>query len=509
MDRTDRMNTTYRSPALFLRALLILLAAIAMLQMPVYAAKKIRLSKTKKTLYTGKKFTLTIKGTKKKVRWYVSGKKLVKLKTKGAKKHKVVVTAKKKKGTCYVVAKVGKKKLRCRIKVKKSPAKPTPIPYVTPTPPPVVKVTDPTVLGLAEASMGLFREASAGAKKGENTLIAPASILTAMAMLENGAGTTTLKELQSALGGLPVSTYTNALAALNGKLESDQTMTYRSANSIWYSSDAITMKDAYLNSMKKGLQAEVCGAPFDSTTKNKINAWVSKKTNGKIPSIVERIEEDQLCLLLNALYFNGKWEHPYSGTVNRSFTDAAGSKKTVPMLEGTESEYLTLQGGEGFVKYYNGGRVAFVGILPPKGKTVDQFVSSFSGRDFANAYANRRDMGVVVYTRMPEFQTEYSISLNDCLKAMGIQLAFTDFADFSKMSSTPLKVDEVLHKTFIKLDKDGTEAAAATAVIMAKATSMRPQKVEKKYVYLDRPFVYALVETENGLPLLMGTVKTM
>ena len=511
MQSTDRMNMKRKSPAGLIRILLILLAVIAVFQMPVYAAsKKIRLSKTKKTLYTGKKFTLTIKGTKKKVRWYVSGKKLVKLKTKGTKKHKVVVTAKKKKGTCYVVAKVGKKKLRCKITVKKRTATPTPIPFpmVTPTPRPVVKVTDSTVLGLADASLKLFCEASAAAKNGENTLIAPASILTAMAMLENGAGGSTLSELQTALGGLPVSTYTSALASLSGKLQSDKAITYRSANSIWYREDTITMKDAYINNMKKSLAAEVCPGPFDNTTKDKINSWVSKQTNGKIPSILDRIDESQLCFLINALYFNGEWSKQYEQTIDRSFTNSSGSKKTVPMLEGTEDVYLSLQGGEGFVKYYAGGQVAFLGLLPPKGKSVDQYVASLTGRDFANAYANRWDSDVLVYTRMPEFQIEYSVSLNDCLKAMGIRLAFSDLADFSKMSATPLKIDEVLHKTYIKLDKNGTEAAAVTAISMEKASAM-PRVMEKKYVYLDRPFVYALIETENGLPLLIGTVKNI
>ena len=109
---------------------------------------------------------------------------------------------------------------------------------------------------------------------------------------------------------------------------------------------------------------------------------------------------------------------------------------------------------------------------------------------------------------MPEFQTEYSVSLNDCLKAMGIRLAFSDLADFSKMSSTPLKIDEVLHKTYIKLDKNGTEAAAVTAISMEKASAM-PRVMEKKYVYLDRPFVYAIVSKKQLVPLFIGCVNTL
>jgi serpin B len=123
------------------------------------------------------------------------------------------------------------------------------------------------------------------------------------------------------------------------------------------------------------------------------------------------------------------------------------------------------------------------------------------------AYANRRTSGVLVRTRMPEFHYEYSVSLEKPLRRMGVRQAFSDGADFSGLTDDPVCLDAILHKTYINLNKNGTEAAAVTAVIVKAGSVRPPEQLEEKQVYLDRPFVYAIVDTQTGLPLFLGVVS--
>ena len=481
--------------------LLFLLLAVIVPGTTVFA--KVRLSKTRVTIETGRKVTLKVKGTKKKVSWSVSGKKLVTITTKGKKRQTAVIKAGKKSGTCYVTAKVGKKKLRCKITVKKKAS--TSEEKKEPKSP--AKVKDTTVLALADASLKMAKEASAKAPAGTNLLISPQSILTAIALTENGAAGSTLKEMESALSGLSVSAFTNYMSKMNKRLTSDFGATYQAANSVWYREGQITLKDSYLQNVKKSLDAEVYGAPFSDATVKEINQWVSEKTKGKINQVLDRLDPSILTILINTIYFKGEWAEQYRGTNSRTFTDYAGKKSKVRMLEGTENEYVTLGGAEGFVKNYMCRDIAFMALLPPKGKTAAQFLKTISGEDFVNAYAARTSTNIRVLTRMPKFSCEYETSLNEILQKLGIRKAFSDMADFSKMSEVPLKIDEVLHKTYIKVDENGTEAAAAT-VVTARATAVMPtQKIIEKKVYLDRPFVYALIDTSTGLPLFIGTVE--
>ena len=133
-------------------------------------------------------------------------------------------------------------------------------------------------------------------------------------------------------------------------------------------------------------------------------------------------------------------------------------------------------------------------------------MASLSGADFIRGYNERIDSRVNVYTRLPEFSYDYSASLETPLKNMGIRDAFSGAANFSKMTNAKIGIDQVLHKTHIELNKNGTEAAAATAIIMKASAILDPEKPLEKYVYLDRPFVYAIIDKQTGIPLFIGTV---
>ncbi len=463
-----------------------------------------RLTRTRLTLYTGKSKVLKVRGTKKKVKWRIKGKKLVTLTVKGKKHRKVVVRAGKKAGTCYVIARIGKKKRRCKIVVKKKkvPVKPKPAPKPEPG---ESLIENDFTRAMADTSIRLLQKTVETYGDSGNILISPDSILTALVMAQNGAGGETLSEMETAFGGIPAATYNKNLADLHKRISSSGKTTCKIANSLWYKEGALSMKDSYLSLLSTYYDAKVAAAPFDEQTVKDINGWVSENTNGKIPSIISRLEPSQRLVLANAVYFKGDWEQVYPDTVERTFTKTDGSTKTLPMLESTEEDYIKIKGGEGFVKYYRGRETAFVGILPPKGSSPGDFIKTLTGADFTDAYKKRMNTNVIVRTRMPQFKYEYSASLENVLPKLGMKKAFTDQADFSAMTDSAICIDQVLHKTFISLDKNGTEAAAATAIIAKASAAFMDYTV--KEVYLDRPFVYGIIDTKTGLPLFIGIVN--
>ena len=360
---------------------------------------------------------------------------------------------------------------------------------------------------MTDTSIRMLYEAARTSGTRENILISPDSILTAMNMVENGAAGSTLSEMEKVLGQVPVTTSTRFLSRLHKRLGSTDRFVYKNVNSVWYKKGSIRLKKAYRNRLKKTFGAEVCAAPFTPDTVREMNDWVNRNTNGKIPDIIDRLSEETRVILINAVYFKGAWMDPYVISNTRKFTMADGGTQKVEMFEKTEDEYVEICGAKGYVKPYSGGRTAFMALLPPKGMSVKKYLKQLTGRDFIQGYKNRIRQNVKVYTRVPAFSYDYDITLNEALQRMGIKKAFTSQADLSGMSKDPLRIDQVLHKTHIELTKEGTEAAAATAIVVECSAAYPPRDILKKKVYLNRPFVYAIIDTESGMPVFLGIVN--
>lgn len=351
---------------------------------------------------------------------------------------------------------------------------------------------------MADSSVKLLREALRTAKKDENILISPDSIFSAMAMVEYGAAGTTLQEMEAVLGNVSAARFGRFLSGLHQRLTGSSAYTYSPANSVWYKKGEVTLKKGYLNKMAKSFQADIYAAPFNAATVKQVNAWVNKKTYGKIPSIIKKINPQDRVILVNSVYFKGDWAEPYMVSTERAFTKASGQRQKVEMMSGTENEFVSINGGRGFVKNYRGGKVAFMALLPPSGTSVKEYAAALTGSDLIKGYKTRKTENVIVHTRMPEFTYDYSASMKKALIRLGIKKAFSARANFSKMSKTKMYIDDVFHKTHIEVNKTGTEAAAATAVFFAESAAMPdPDAVEKK-VYLNRPFIYAIIDTQTG-----------
>ncbi len=486
---------------------------------PVSAASKTALSKKAVTITKGDTKTIRLKNVSKKVVWKNSSKKVVSIVKKSGKyKNKITVKGLRK-GKAIITAKVGKKSYKCKITVKGkndieirpiSPSSVNKSKRYTRTKAGITPASEQFRSAAADFSIDLFkRVAQADAAKGKksSSLISPDSVATALAMLENGARGETLDEMEAVLGGeMDAADYCSYLAGMNDRLEGKKKIIFEQSNSIWARKGAIKVKKNFLQKNKDYFDADFYVAPFNSTTVRDMNNWIYNNTRNMISEAVDRLNADDRVVLINTTVFEGKWAVPFVYTPKKTFTDINGTKKTVKMLEETDYyNYFTMNGARCFERRYRGGAVTFVGILPPSGTSVDEFIQGMSGSDFMAAWKSKASKRV--HLTMPELDYDYDTELNSVLQAMGMEAAFTDGADFSAMVNLPVKVDRVIHKTHIELDKDGTKAAAVT-VAMAKASAM-PHEEPPVEINMNRPFVYAIVDTATGIPLFIGSVKKL
>ena len=357
--------------------------------------------------------------------------------------------------------------------------------------------------------------------RNRNLLISPFSVQMALGMTAAGSddGSTTQKQMMEVL--LPgescaPSALNQEMASFSARMEKDPDVSWNVANSIWVNSnDSVRLGDTYISDATNYYDADLFSAPMDAATRQAANQWVSTETRERIPEILQQLLPETSLLLINALAFDGEWAEPYeeqSIRENEDFTNADGSTAKVTMLNSTEHGLIRLGEGTGFIRHYKGYQYSFVGILPPEGMSAQEYLSKLSAesKGFSEAYLSA-DHSQKLIVSMPEFKTEFSITLDDVLKALGMEDAYSEKAAFRKMlteDSSSVQISTVIHKTMIDVDRAGTKAAAATVVEMTKS-AMPPEPSEPVYITLNRPFVYAIVDDATGVPIFLGTQNSM
>ncbi|MBR4768240.1 MAG: serpin family protein, partial [Lachnospiraceae bacterium] len=285
------------------------------------------------------------------------------------------------------------------------------------------------------------------------------------------------------------------------------------ANSVWFrnTNDRLTVKESFLQTLADWYQAEAYGSAFDENTRKDMDAWVSEHTDGMIKKMLdEPIDPRTMMYLVNALVFDAKWEKQYekNQVQDRTFTNAKGDKKSVKGLLSDEKVYLEAEGVIGVAKQYKEGGYYFVGLLPADGsESMSDFISGLSGKMWQDLWDNRTNE--TVKTMIPEFKAEDRTDLKDVLQEMGMERMFGILAEFLPMAEydgESLYVSSAVQKTYLELDRNGTKAAAVTWGEMG-VKSIAPSTM--KMVYLDRPFLYMIVDAQSGLPLFIGVQNEM
>lgn len=342
-------------------------------------------------------------------------------------------------------------------------------------------------------------------EQGQNIFISPFSISAALTMAYNGAGSTTKEAMKQTLGFAPLTDeeINQAYKALAGLLTGiDKKVTFTAANSIWHGQQ-YQLQAPFVQKNKTYFDATVQGLDFASpTAKNTINNWVKDKTKGKIPDIIQEIRLDHVMFLVNAIYFKGTWTYPFDKklTQKSTFRKEDGSTASV--------DFMTMKGGK--YLYHSDARRQLIDLpygnqqysmtmLVPNGThTVSDLTRDLSSERLSSWLASADTSRLELH--LPKFKLEYKKALGETLKQLGMAEAFSGQADFSGMlanSSQRLAISEVMHKTFVEVNEEGTEAAAATSVGIV-LTSLPPS------VRVDRPFVFLIREKSSNAILFIG-----
>ncbi|WP_291856167.1 serpin family protein [Marinilabilia sp.] len=353
----------------------------------------------------------------------------------------------------------------------------------------------------------LLESVNADAKAGENVVISSFSVAQALGMTTNGADGETLDQMLEVMDFGEVETMNSAFKNIREVLKSaDSNVDIEVANSVWYK-ESLPAKKEFGEVVEKYYDAAFRGVDFSDKerTKNLINSWVKDKTRGKIPTIIDEISDQQYMFLVNAVYFLGKWQYQFdkSDTRDQDFYLFDGSVVQVPMMnQELEIKYFSDADLRAVKMPYGDGSFFMIVALPEGDTTVDQVIENMTTEKWASISENMNERNLKLF--MPRFEVECKYLLNSNLISMGMELPFSLFsADFSNMIDAPVFISKVNHKTYIKVDEEGTEAAAATSVGMV-VTSVGPELPEFR---VDRPFFFAIGEEKSGAILFSGKIE--
>ena len=325
----------------------------------------------------------------------------------------------------------------------------------------------------------------------QSICVSPFSLGAVLSMAAEGANGPTADQMWKVLG----KDYSSA----------PDNKTVKVANSVWLNKQ-VTLYQDYKKTVQNKYSSEVYNKDFGQRSFiGDVNRWCSRNTNGKIPSILDSVDPDMQMLLLNAVYFYDKWESPFTRTDKAPFTCLDGTVQQVDMMHQTSS---LRYGQNDFFQIlelpYESGDMDMYILLPRPGVAFDDAVAALSSSRWEGWRRELRSARVRV--SMPKFKLECEMDFTGLLQDLGMKLAFSNSADFSLMSSTPLEIGFVKQKTYIDVDEEGTEAAAVTGLGM-RTTSVAPSNIID--FTADRPFFYIIRSDSTSDILFLGQVLSL
>lgn len=355
----------------------------------------------------------------------------------------------------------------------------------------------------------LFKPILIDAKGTENIMISPFSITSALSMTLNGAEGETFEAIRKTLG-LEQKTLeqinSTYLKLMTEMVPVDKRVVLEIANSVWVEK-RLTVKQPFISSLQSWYKAEARDIDVTNTNAvNIVNGWIAEKTHDKITDMLDYLSPDLAMLLINAVYFNGKWRYQFdkAETNEEPFYTAPSVSKDVPMMHLSENMNVIKHNNLTIAEIpYGQGNYTMVVVLPDDNVTTIEAVNDITPtvwNDWMNQLSRNSHE---VDLSMPRFKYKYKRILNDDLINLGMGIAFTGQSDFSNISDQSLMISRVIHQTFIETNEEGTEAAAAT-VVEFEFTSVGPGITK---VTLDHPFLYFIRESSTGTILFMGRVS--
>ena len=342
------------------------------------------------------------------------------------------------------------------------------------------------------------------AELNKNIFISPFSVSMALGMALNGADGSTLDSMKNVLehSSFTMQEINDSYRNLSSLLVLlDPGVTFNVANSVWYKNE-FQVYPTFLDNCRTYFDAEAASLDFSSPVAlQTINGWVNSKTNGKITTIADNIPPDVVMYLINAVYFKGVWTYQFDPekTVPATFTSAAGSTPCTMMSQHATFAYRAT-GQEQVVDLpYGNGLFSLTVVLPAAGISIDEYAAGLTQQKWQELVSNLDSTEIDLF--MPKFKVEYERRLNDDLIAMGMGIAFSASADFSRIANEGLFISEVKHKTFVEVDEQGTEAAAVTSIAIARTAFPSTPTMR-----IDHSFIMAIREHASGTILFIGKI---
>jgi len=342
---------------------------------------------------------------------------------------------------------------------------------------------------------------------GKNLCISPLSISMALGMTYNGANTQTKEAMKVTLGlaGLSPDDINRSYKDLiNALITNDSAVIFELANSIW-SRLGFPVEQKFINLNQEYFNALVREIDFSAeATINVINQWVSDNTHNKIESILDSIPAQAVMYLINAIYFKGIWKYEFDEkeTFESIFSLANGEDILLPYMkqEGTFN-YMHNDLFTSVELPYGTGNFSMHFLLPNEDIKIADIIEAMdeeSWNNWLSQYQETEDVTV----NIPKFKFSYKKSLNDELKEMGMEIAFSSNADFTGINKGGnLLISDVKHKTFIEVNEEGTEAAAVTSV------EIRLTSISGNYFMANKPFIFIIKEKTSNAILFIGKVE--
>ena len=350
----------------------------------------------------------------------------------------------------------------------------------------------------------LLRKTIAG-NKDENIFLSPMSVSIALGMALNGAENETETQIAETLRfkDMTYAEINEYYKIMQSNLPNvDPKVKLSIANAVWYDMQ-FDVKQSFLDVNAENFDAYIKMLDFKSPAAlDTINSWCSRKTNKLIPTILDKIPDGAVMYLTNAVYFKGLWSQKFDKKKTREadFRNVNNQNVRVNMMslkdtfmyrEDETAQYLTMP--------YGGKAFSMTVMLPAVGKTTDDLLAELNAEKWQNVQAGMTSREVQVF--MPRLKVENKFKLRQTLTDMGMPVAFTEMADFSGISDTPVMISDVIHKTYVTVDEEGTEAAAVTAVEF-EYTSMPVNIV----FMVNKPFVFVISEKSTGVILFAGKI---
>lgn len=386
----------------------------------------------------------------------------------------------------------------------------------------------------------------------DDVIVSPISIQIAVAMAAAGAKGETLEYLEKVLGTDDFADFGEKLGNYIASLPTDVfgegiKEKLHIANSVWLrKSDSIRINEDFVEILQKTFAAIISEEDFnDPATVDKINSWISENTDGMIEKMINAVSPETAAYIINAISFDCTWADPFNNINEEDFTAFDGSVRKVEMMNSVEDYYLENDFATGFIKPFSGGKFAFVGLLPNEIELENDYpveedypieedeiipdedeitvgdeyvylmnlVGSLDQNSFADLLAGKQEADV--HVRIPKFKYDFDLSVVDDLiggREFGVPIAFdparADFSGMAESDEGDFYISDIMHKAAIDLNEKGVRAAAVTVVEMMNASIALEEK-EQKYVTLDRPFLYAIIDTETNVPMFIGAVGNL